>query len=138
MLSGGDLAVIVLVSYYSTGLNMLAFHRSLSPVDQPGYIRQAGPRRFLTAAVWPLVARLNGEFGWFAVTFASTLLIVGVAYKLLGGLIASVFWRVLLIGIVSITPVFTLPLALVATVLFLVAAKPFGARPPSGMDRMRR
>lgn len=133
MLSLADAAVVVFLAYYYNGMSMVAFHSQLSPVDRPGYVSLGKPRRILAGTMWPVVARANGELGWFVVTFVSALIVVAIEYWILGRFIDSTFWRVAIVWLACVMPVVNAPLALVAVVLWLMA-KPLGLRVPVGMD----
>jgi hypothetical protein len=131
------IAAVAMLSYYFSGRNMLAFHGALDPVDQPGYMGLSRTRRVLAAVIWPAVAQLNGELGWFALTYCATLFVVTAAYSLLGLYLESTFWRVLIISGASFTPVLAVPFAFVATVLWMLVGRPLRWRVPFGMERLK-
>jgi hypothetical protein len=136
MLSSADVAVVVFVAYYFTGMTMVAFHSKLSPLHQPGYVSLGKGRRILAGAMWPVVARANGELGWFVITFVSALTVVAIEYWILGRFVDSTFWRVAIVWLACIVPIVNAPLALVAVILWLLVGKPLGLRVPSGMDSL--
>lgn len=137
-----DFAAIAFVSYYWAAIDMVRFHSHLDPIDQPGYVETSSGRRFVAGALWPLTASLNGELAWFLTTFASSVVIFYLAYSALGLIIASFFWRVLLVSVLSGTPmlgaIINAPRALVAMFFWLIFARPFGCKPPTGMDSIAR
>lgn len=130
-------AVMTLVlAYFFTGMNMVAFHSQLGALHQPGYVRLGLGRRILAGAMWPMVGRANRELGWFAVTFASAIIVVGLEYRLVSRFVDSVFWRLVLVSLACVLPIVNAPLALVAMLLWLIVARPLGLRIPSGMDKL--
>jgi hypothetical protein len=138
MLSSADVAVVVFVAYYFTGMTMVAFHSKVSPLHRPGYVRLGQVRRVLAGTMWPVVARANRELGWFVVTFVSALIVVAIEYWIFGKFVDSTFWRVAIVWLACLVPVVNAPLALVGVVLWLIVAKPLGLRVPSGMDSLTK
>lgn len=137
-----DIVIGLFLSYYWTGIDMVTFHSQLDPVDRPGYVYESRIRRFLVGAVWPYVAKLNREFGWHFVFFASGVFVFTLLHAFLYPYFKSSGLVVLVISVVRVIPVIsnviTGPCALFAMLLWLVLAKPFGAKPPSGIERMQR
>ena len=128
MLPWSDLVIVLFLSYYLTGLNMVAFHTRSHPVDRPGYVRLGPVRRTIAGAMWPVVGRANRELGWFTVCFISGAIVIGVEYRLLSAFVAATFWRTTIVWIACVTPVVNAPIALVSTLLWLLLAKPLGLR----------
>ena len=133
-----DVVVVMVISYWFCGQSMLVTDRKLDPIDQAAYVSQSRGRRFLVGMLWPHVARLNEEFAWYAVSYVSILLVVGIAYELLGLFVASLFLRVVVLAVAWYSPVLTVPFSIMATILWAVVAAPLGARVPPGIARLTR
>lgn len=137
-----DIAVGVFLAYYSTGYEMLIFHSQLSPVDRPGYVSESTIKRFFAGLGWPIVAKLNGELAWFFVCFISASTLFTFLHAVLYPYTQSSGIVVLAIMIARILPVVSLlisgPLALIAMLIWVIFAKPFGAKAPSGMEQMQK
>lgn len=130
----------VFLAYYWTGFGMVEFHRMLNPVDQPAYVHAPAWQQVLAGAFWPYVARLNGEFVWNVVCFLSSAVVATLAYSLLLHLINSSFFAIIILSGVRAIPVLHVvvsgPTALIAALLWFLFAKPFGLKPPSGIERV--
>jgi len=130
-----DVAAIVFLAYYRTGLNMVAFDSQARPIDQPAYVRMGRLRKFLAGALWPRAGWLNREFGWHFVNFLSNLIVMGLGYWGAGYLVESTFLRLLGVWIICITPIGSALGALVSVPLWALLAKPFGLRVPRSVER---
>ena len=142
MPSAIDIILGLFLSYYWTGFEMVTFHSQQHPVDRPGYVNAPLYRRFISGAIWPVVARLNQELSWFFVCFLSGAIIFSFLHALAYPYFGSTGLIVLAIGVLRSIPgvsaVINAPLALLAMILWFMLAKPFGAKVPSGIERMRR
>jgi hypothetical protein len=140
MLSTIDIIIGLFLSYYWTGFEMVVFHTLLHPVDRPGYVNAPIYKRFLCGAIWPVVAKLNNEFTWFFVCFLSGAIVFCFIYALAYPFFNSTGLVVLAIAVLRSIPgvsgIVNFPLALLATIMWSVLAKPLGAKMPSGIERM--
>lgn len=137
MIEWSDFAALSVLAYAVNGSNMVLFHTRVSPLHQPGYVHLGSARRFAAGAVWPVVAKLNDELGWFMVTFLGVLLVMVAEYWLVSKWIESVAVRFVLVWLASVLPIINIPTTLGAMILWMIFAKPFGLRTPPGMDRLR-
>lgn len=141
MPSSVDIILGLFLSYYWTGMEMLTFHSQQHPVDRPGYVDAPLYRRFFSGAIWPVVAKLNQELAWFFVCFLSGAIVFSFVHALAYPYIGSTGLIVFAIAILRSTPgvsaIFNAPLALLAMALWLLLAKPFGAKIPSSIERMQ-
>lgn len=126
------------LAYYLTGVNMVLYHSGSAPLDQPGYVHLGFWRKFLAGAMWPYVARINRELGWFLVTFAASVVVATAFYALAGIVLDHGFWRTLLVVVICTTPIGVLPLAVVSSLLWLVLRRPLGLQVPAAMERTQR
>lgn len=138
-----DFIVVIAVSYYWTGVGMVSFHRTLDPIDQPAYASWPLWRAIPAIVGWPFVAAANRELPWFGVTFVSSLVVYSIAYWILGFAVPSTFWRIVLLGLVSMIPfvsaIIAAPLSLISAILWRLFASRAGWRVPSGIgDRQRQ
>lgn len=137
-----DIIIGLFLSYYWTGFEMVSFHSQQHPVDRPGYVNAPILRRIFSGAIWPIVAKLNNELAWFFVCFASGAIVFSFLHALVYPYFGSTGLVVISIAILRSIPgvsvVVNAPLALLAMALWMVLAKPFGARVPSGIERMQR
>lgn len=142
MVSWPEVIIAVFLAYYWTGFEMVQFHTQLDPVDQPGYVDGSVWKRIGAGVVWPFVAFTNREFAWFSICFLSSAIVLGAAYIGLNHLLGSTFYAILVLGALRVTPVVStlvsFPLALVSALLWFLIARPFGCKPPSGMERLNR
>ena len=110
--------------------------------DRPGYVSAPIYRRFLSGAIWPVVAKLNYELAWFFVCFLSGAVVFSflhaLAYPYFGSTGLVVLAITILRSIPGVSAIVNAPLALLAMALWMVLAKPFGAKVPSGIERMQR
>ena len=141
MPSSIDIIIGLSLSYYWTGMQMVAFHSQQHPVDRPGYVDARLYKRFFSGAIWPVVAKLNQEFAWFFISFLSGAIVFSFVHALSYPYINStgliVFAIAILRSIPGVSAIVNAPLALLAMVLWLLLAKPFGARIPSSIERMQ-
>jgi hypothetical protein len=132
-----NIAVGLFLSFYWNGWEMVSFHRNLDPVDQPGYLEKSKFHVIFSAIFWPFVAWLNGELWWFFVCFISKAVVYTFLFWALVELMESTMLAVALIAIARVVPlssiVITFPAAVLASLIWMVIAKPMGARPPTGM-----
>ncbi len=139
MITLTDATIALFLAYYWTGFEMVLFHSQLEPVDQPGYISESPIKLVISGAVWPVVSYLNREFSWFSVCFLASALVLGAAYVGLNHIIGSTFWAIIVLGVARVTPILSTIiatlLALVSALLWLVVAKPFGAKMPTGIEK---
>jgi hypothetical protein len=124
------------LAYYLTGLNMILFHTGLDPIDQPRYA-SAGVLRILGAAtVWPFVANINGELGWFGLFFASGLLYFTVALRVVvffvdsPWIVLGVFW------VLCFTPIVGAPVGILGSLLWRLLPASLRPRMPSRMGEV--
>lgn len=108
-------------------------------MDRPGYVSAPIYRRFLSGAIWPVVAKLNNELAWFFVCFLSGAVVFSFVHALAYPYFESTSLVVLAIAILrSIPGVSAIVNAPLALVLWMVLAKPFGAKVPAGIERMQQ
>lgn len=134
-----SLVIGLFLGYYWTGFEMVEFHTISDDIDRPQYVDGPVYRKAISAMLWPLVTRLNREFGWFFSCFVaySTVFIAIYAFS---KSFAPTWAIVLLIGILRKIPLISVvinaPSALVATIVFLPLSKIFGWKVPTAMSRM--
>lgn len=119
---------IVFVSYWWTGQEMTLFH-SQDFFDPPAYIYKPQREQFLYGMIWPIVSYFNDQLGWFFTTFVSSCFVYGITYLALNEMIGSTLITFLTIGVIKVTPLrvlFTIPLALMASVLWTFTGGPLG------------
>ncbi|MFA6451813.1 MAG: hypothetical protein WCX65_20240 [bacterium] len=137
-----DIIIGLFLSYYWTGFEMVSFHSQQHPVDRPGYVSDPIFRRILSGAIWPVVAKLNNELAWFFVCFFSGVVVFSflhaLAYPYFGSTGIVVLAIAILRSIPGVAVIVNAPLALLAMALWMILAKPFGAKIPSGMERIQR
>jgi len=126
------------LAYYLTGLNMVLYHSTSAPIDRPGYVYLGFWRKVLSGAIWPYIARLNRELGWFVVTYFASVIVAAMFYALVGLFLDHGFWLTLLVAALCTTPLGAMPLALVSTTLWLALRRPLGLVVPSAMERVQR
>ena len=135
-----DIVLGLFLAYYWTGVEMVSFHSQLDPVDRPGYVDAPLYRRFFSGAIWPVVAKLNQELAWFFVCFLSGAIVFSFIHALAFPYIGSTGLIVVAIAVLRSIPgvsaIVNAPLALFAMVLWFLLAKPFGAKIPSGIERI--
>ena len=129
----------VFLAYYWTGVEMVAFH-TISPFwDRPSYVKGPMYKKAFSAMLWPVIAPLNQEFGWFFSCFIAYAAVFTVIYSL--SISFAPIWAIVLaIGILRTVPfisvVVNAPSALVATLVFLPLSKIFGWQVPEAMSRL--
>lgn len=130
------------LSYYWTGVDMVSFDSQQHGVDRPGYVNAPLYQRFFSGAIWPIVAKLNQEFAWFFVCFLSGAIVFSFlhafALPYFGSSGLIVIAIAVLRSIPGVSAVVNAPLALLAMILWFLLAKPFGAKVPSGIDRLQK
>jgi hypothetical protein len=136
-----DIIIGLFLSYYWTGFEMVTFHTLQHPVDRPGYVNASIYKRFLSGAIWPVVAKLNYELTWFFVCFVSGAIVFSFIHALAYPYFESTGLVVLVIAVLRSIPgvstIVNAPLAILAMIMWMVLAKPLGAKMPSGIDRMQ-
>ena len=70
-----SLVIGLFLGYYWTGFEMVEFHTISDDIDRPQYVDGPVYRKAISAMLWPLVTRLNREFGWFFSCFVAYLCI---------------------------------------------------------------
>lgn len=122
-----EVVIVIFMSYLATGIEMLLLHSE--DFDPPAYIYKPAGSQFLYACIWPVVSYFNNQLGWFFITFISTSIVYGSAYILLDELTNSVSIPLAIITLVRFTRLnilFTLPMALIASILWFITGHPLG------------
>ena len=133
-----DIIIGVFLAYYWTGLDMVMFHSSQRPLNQPGYVHGGFFRKLIAGTFWPYTTKINREFMWFFVCFLACAVVFTFAHSFLQPIVGSSGIVVLILGIARVLPivstVVSFPLSIFAMLFWLILAKPFGAKEPSGMQ----
>ncbi|MDZ4732674.1 MAG: hypothetical protein SGJ16_03680 [Nitrospirota bacterium] len=142
MVTWVEVIIAAFLAYYWAGFDMVHFHTQLEPTDQPEYVRGSTWKMFVSGALWPIVSYANRELAWFSIGFLSAAIVLGAAYVGLNHLLGSMFYAVMVLGALRVTPVISalisFPLAMVSSLLWIFIAKPLGCEDPSGIERMKR
>ena len=133
-MTSADVAAIVFLAYYVTGLQMVLFHSTQPIVERPTYVRYGFGRKFIAGAFWPVVALLNAETAWHLVTFISAAVIMSAEYPLTGYLVASPFWRTQLLLLAAFTPVVNAPNAMLSAAIWMLIIRPLGVKMPPAVE----
>mgnify|MGYP003658268952 CR=1 FL=1 len=137
----GILILSIFVSYLWTGWEMVEFHLASDPIDRPGYVKWGIGARLVSMLTWPVVSKLNNELAWFLATFVGSAALVAVAFYYLLPLEIPVWAIVAAIPLLRMLPMIRIglnaPIAFIATLVFFILFRPFGAKMPSGMERMQ-
>jgi hypothetical protein len=132
-----DIIIGTFLAYYWTGADMVLFHSGQSPLHQPGYVHGGFFKKLMAGAFWPFTSKINQEFMWFFVCFLACTVVFSFAHSLLYPLVGSSGLAVLILGIARVLPivstVVSFPLSILAMLFWMILAKPFGAKEPSGM-----
>ena len=141
MIEPSDLLFGVILAYWWNGFEMVEFHRNSDPIDRPEYVNEPFYKRMIIALGWPYVAKINLELGWFFCCFVSYAIVLTVTQSLLSPYLSSTV-LILAIFMMRIIPivgfVFNAPAAVIASVFWMLLAKPMGAKIPTAIDRMNR
>jgi hypothetical protein len=133
-----DIIIGVFLAYYWTGLDMVLFHSKQSPIDQPGYVHKGFSPKLIAGLFWPYTTKINQEFLWYSVCFLSCLIVFTFAHSFLVPFVGSTGLTVLIIGIVRVVPVISaivsIPLSILAMILWIFIGKPFGGQMPRGIN----
>lgn len=135
MFSSDNWIRAVFLAYYLTGVNMVLYHSASAPLDRPGYVYLGFWRKAMSGAMWPYVARLNRELGWFVVTYFASVVVAAAFYAAVGLFLDHGFWRTLIVMALTVTPIGAMPLAIVSTLLWLIVSRPLNLRVPAAMER---
>jgi hypothetical protein len=142
MTLAGIIIVSAFVAYLWTGYEMVLYHSSCDPLDQPGYVRNGYVVRAACSLTWPVVAKLNQELAWLFATFTGTFVFLVAVFYFLVPLNVPVWLIVAGIPALRILPIIgaalNFPIVVVSAVVFFVLFRPLGAKMPSGMQRLRR
>jgi hypothetical protein len=136
MVSVPDSLGIIVMSYFANGISMVAYHSKLDPIDQPAYVGKSVARRIVAASLWPLTAIENDDLAWILTCFAGTVVVFWLYEVVLGFWITAATLRMLLIGIVYITPrvgnvLLNGPRGIASAILWFLIVKPLGGQRPS-------
>lgn len=77
-----NISLGLLLAYYWTGFEMVEFHANSHPVDRPAYVQFPFHKKAVSAMLWPVVTRLNHEFGWFFSCFISYAVVITIYYSI--------------------------------------------------------
>lgn len=136
-----NIALSLFLAYYWTGFEMVEFHTISHPVDRPAYVDFPLHKKAVSAMLWPLVTKMNFEFGWFFACFIGYAVVITVIYSICAEYFAT--W-VFVAGIIILRQVpvlgviFNAPAALVASLVFMPLSKIFGWKMPEAIGRMRK
>jgi len=135
-----SLVIGLFLGYYWTGFEMVEFHTISHAIDRPQYVNGPMYKKAFSAMLWPLITRLNQEFGWFFSCFVAYSAVFTVIYSF--SISFAPTWAIVLsIGILRKVPltsvVINAPSAILATLVFLPLSKIFGWQVPEAMSRMK-
>lgn len=136
-----NIALGLFLAYYWTGFEMVEFHTTSHPVDRPAYVDFPLYKKTVSAMLWPFVAKINFEFGWFFSCFVSYAVVITVVYSIASDYLPAwifVAGVVILRQIPILGVIFNAPAALVASLVFLPLSKIFGWKVPEAIGRMRK
>jgi hypothetical protein len=133
--------ISLFLAYYWTGFEMVEFHSLSHPIDRPSYVNNPLYKKAISALLWPIVTRLNFEFGWFFSCFISYVVVITFFYSIcveftpawivIGGVI--IIRQIPMAGVI-----FNAPAALIASIVFMPLSKLFGWKVPAAMSRMSK
>ena len=138
MFSSDNWIRALFLAYYLTGLNMVLYHSASAPMDRPGYVYLGFWRKLLAGAIWPYIARMNRELGWFLVTYIASVIVATAFFALAGIFLEHGFWRTLIVTVVCTTPIGVMPLAIVSSLLWLLLRRPLGLEVPGAVERTQK
>ena len=135
-----DVAIGLFLAYYWTGYDMVLFHSQLESVDRPSYVDGPKWKVVISGAGWPLIAYLNRELSWFGVCFLSSAIVFTAVHMLLLPYVGSTASVVVILAVLRNVPLLgrllSVPFGAIASVLWILVAKPLGARVPAGIERI--
>jgi hypothetical protein len=138
----GIVIVSAFVAYLWTGFEMVLYHASCDPIDQPAYVHRGYAARAACSLTWPVVAKLNQELAWLFATFTGSSAFLVAVFYFLVPLNVPVWLIVAGIPALRMLPiigaVLNFPIVIVSAVVFFVLFRPLGAKIPSGMNGLRR
>ena len=136
-----SLIIGLFLAYYWTGFEMVEFHTISHPIDRPAYVDSPIYKKAISALLWPIVTRLNFEFGWFFSCFISYVVVITFFYSIciefaptwivVAGVI--IIRQIPIVGVI-----FNAPAALIASIVFMPLSKLFGWKAPDAIERMRK
>lgn len=136
-----NIAFGLILAYFWTGFEMVEFHTISHPVDRPAYVHLPWYRRAVSAMLWPLVTKINFEFGWFFSCFVSYAMVITAIYSFCSEYISPGIFvvGVIILRLIPIVGVvFNAPAAFLASLIFLPLSKMFGWKIPEAIGRMRK
>ena len=139
MLEPQGVLTCLLLAYYWSGFEMVGFHR-LSCERENYHLFNGIPfyKKVFRSLIWPYLAVIRKEFGWFFTCF----IVYGVVFTFLYLLLINfvTYWAVILTILIFRMPLISIsvniPCLILATLLFLPLSKVFGWKVPLGMGRL--
>lgn len=140
MFTAENLIVGLLVGYWWTGLAMFENDSNAHPVDRPSYVDNPLYLRVLSLSIWPIVAKINRELGFYFSCFLGYTVVATIAYAVLMQYLNSYVLVALLLVLRSIPIASVLvnaPAVLIASIVMLPLSVVFGSKMPTTITRKK-